>query len=157
SMPGRSTQLILATGGILGPGQVSSTYGQVNRTLEKLTLFSRDGGQELDNLLLGTEYDVLETSYFDPTDDQRIRLSDDGARLFLPYSGSHHADPSEPTAHRLNISRIDNGHLVSERSFAVSDDVIRTASLDDARALVFANSAAYLVDHGTGDWVLSIL
>lgn len=157
SMPGVSTQLILANGGILGPGQVSLGNYQNQRTLQKLTLFSKDAGSELDNLLLGTEYDAFESSWLDASDDQRLRLGANGTRLFLPYSGRHHADQYEPTAHRLNISRIDAGRLVSERSFAVSDDVVRTAPLDDARSLVFGNSAAYLVDHTSGDWALSTL
>jgi hypothetical protein len=168
TMPGASTQLMLATGGILGPGQVNlgnttvvGEDGQSNvtmpRTLEKMTLFSRDDGHELDNLLLGTEYNAFETSYFSAEDDQRIRLAADGTRVFLPYSGKHHADPTEPTAHRLNISRVDAGRLVSERSFEVSDDVIRTAAIDDQRSLVFADSATYLVDHTSGDWALSTL
>jgi hypothetical protein len=157
SMPGSSSQLILASGGILGPGQVSFDNANVHRSLQKLTLFSKDAGAELDNLLLGTEYDSFESSWFDSADDQKIRLGANGTRLFLPYSGRHHADQHEPTAHRLNISRIDAGRLVSERSFSVSDDVIRTAPLDDARSLAFANSAAYLVDHNSGDWVLSTL
>ncbi len=157
SMPGVSTQLILANGGILGPGQVSFGNAQVQRNLQKVTLFSKDAGGELDNLLLGTEYDTLESSWLDASDDQRLRLGANGTRLFLPYSGRHHADPYEPTAHRLSISRIDAGRLVSERSFAVSDDIIRTAPLDDARSLVFGNSAAYLVDHSSGDWALETL
>jgi hypothetical protein len=157
SMPGTSTQLILATGGILGPGQVSFGNQGVSRTLQKLTLFSKDAGAELDNLLLGTEYDTFESSWLDAQDDQRIRIGAGGTRLFLPYSGQHHADQYAPAAHRLNISRIDAGRLVSERSFEVSDDVIRTAPLDDARSLVFGNSAAYLVDHTSGDWALSTL
>jgi hypothetical protein len=155
TMPGVTDQLILAQSGILGPGQVSFSNQQVNRTLEKLTLFSRDAGGELDNLLLGTEYDAFETSWFDPNDDQRIRL--DGQRLFLPYSGRRHFDPSEPTAHRLNITRIDANKLVSEHSFNVNDDVVRTAGLDAQRSLVFGNSAAYLADHTSGDWVLTTL
>jgi hypothetical protein len=155
SMPGVTTQLILAPGGILGPGQVSLPNPPNSRTLEKLTLFSKEAGTELDNLLLGTEYDALDTSWFDQSDDQRIRLG--GARLFLPYSGRRHSDPSEPTAHRLNITRIDPNHLVSEHSFNVSDDIVRTASVDDSRSLAFANSAVYLVDRTSGDWVLSTL
>jgi hypothetical protein len=156
TMPGQSTQLILASGGILGPGQVSFTNARVSRTLQKLTLFSRDGGQELDNLLLGTEYDAFETSWFGADDDQRIRLGA-GGRLFLPYSGRHHADVFEPTAHRLNISRVEGGRLVSERSFQVSDDIVRTAAIDDNRSLVFANSAVYVVDHTSGDWTMTTL
>lgn len=165
SMPGQSTQLILADGGILGPGQVQfGGWPQVTRNLQKLTLFSRDAGNELDNLLLGTEYDSLESSWFyggnagGAADDQRIRLS--GARLFLPYSGRHHADQYEPYAHRLSISRVQDGRLLSERSFQVSEEIIRTAGLDANRSLVFANSAAYVVDHSSpvpAEWTLSIL
>lgn len=154
-MPGQSTQLILAKEGILGPGTVDLSHERVGRRLQKLTLFSKDAGTELDNLLLGTEFDAFETSWLASDDDQRIRLA--GARLFLPYSGRHHAIGTEPVAHRLNISRIDNGRLVSERSFQVSDEIIRTTSIDDNRALVFANSAAYLVDRTTGDWALRTL
>ncbi len=157
SMPGVSTQLILANGGILGPGAVTFGNQQVQRSLQKLTLFSNNAGAELDNLLLGTEYDTFESSWLDSSDDQKLRLGDNGTRLFLPYSGRHHADQYEPIAHRLNISRIDAGRLVSERSFAVSDDIVRTAALDGTRSLAFGNSAAYLVDHASGDWAISTL
>ena len=156
TMPGVSTQLILANGGILGPGQVAFGNAHVERTLQKLTLFSKDAGAELDNLLLGTEYDAFESSWLDATDDQRLRLGSNGTRLFLPYSGRHHADPFDPVAHRLAISRIDGGRLVSERTFSTSDDVIRTAAIDDARSLAFGNSATYLVDR-TGDWKIETL
>jgi hypothetical protein len=159
SMPGTSSQLLLAKGGILGPGQVSfgNSPGEVPRSLQKLTLFGGSDGQELDNLLLGTEYDSFASSWFSAEDDQRIRLGDGGARVFLPYAGRHHADPYEPTAYRLNVSRIEGGRLVSERSFQVSAEIIRTASLDPARALVFGDSATYLADRTTGDWALSTL
>jgi hypothetical protein len=157
TMPGQSTQLLLANGGILGPGQVSFSNAQVQRTLEKVTLFQNDNGAELDNLLLGTEYNAWETSWFATQDDQRIRLGASGQRMFLPYSGKHHADQYEPTAHRLNITRIENGHLISEHSFDVSDEIIRTAAIDDAHSLVFGDSATYFVDQTSGDWVLSTL
>lgn len=157
SMPGQSTQLVLASGGILGPGQVSFEHGEVRRSLQKVTLFAKDTGAELDNLLLGTEYDSFESSWFAAQDDQRIRLGSEGTRMFLPYSGRHHAVEYEPTAHRLNITRIEGGRLVSERSFAVSDEIIRTAALDEARSLVFGDSATYLVDRTSGDWTLSTL
>jgi hypothetical protein len=157
AMPGNTTQLILTSGGILGPGQVQTSYGNVTRSLEKLTLFSRDNGSELDNLLLGTEYDALASSWFDPNDDQRIRLSPSGTRLLLPYSGFHQADPTAPLTHRLNVTRIDTGRLVSEHSFDVGDDVVRTAPTDDEHALVFGNSATYWIDHTSGDWTLKAL
>jgi len=156
-MPGQSSQLLLAAGGILGPGQVSFANQGMGRTLQKLTLFSREGGQELDNLLMGTEFDAFEQSWFNPEDDQRIRLSPALNRLFLPYSGRHHADDFAPTAHRLNVSRIDAGKIVSERSFQVPDEIIRTTSIDDNRSLAFANSAAYLIDRTSGDWAISTL
>lgn len=81
-MPGQSTQLLLAPSGILGPGTVSFGSDPGARNLEKLTLFSRDAGQELDNLLLGTAYDAFAASWLDASDDQRIRLA--GDRVFLP-------------------------------------------------------------------------
>lgn len=157
SMPGQSTQLILATGGILGPGDVALRGGNVDRSLKKLTLFSEDNGKELDNLLLGTEYDTFASSWLSANDDQRIRMADGGTRVFIPYSGRHHADEYEPTAHRLNITSIQSGRLVSERSFNVSDEIIRTAAIDDNRALVFANSAVYVVDRTTGKWEMTTL
>ena len=157
-MAGQSTQLMMAAGGILGPGQVSFQNGGVGRNLQKLTLFSRDNGSELDNLLLGTEYDAFASSWFGATDDQRIRLGSNG-RIFLPYSGRHHADQYEATAHRLNISRIDGARLVSERSFNVSDEIIRTASVNDDRSLAFGDSATYQVDRNSasGTWEISTL
>ncbi len=115
-----------------------------------------DNGAELDNLLLGTEYDAFSSSWFGATDDQRIRLGGTG-RVFLPYSGRHHADQYEAVAHRLNISRVDNGRLVSERSFNVSDEIIRTAPVTDDRSLVFGDSATYQVDRSSGNWELSTL
>jgi hypothetical protein len=157
-MPGQSTQLMLATGGILGPGTVQlPTGGGTSRSIEKLTLFSRDNGTELDNLLLGTDYDAFATSFFSGSDDQRIRLSDDGLRVFVPYAGRKQNTATEPTAYRLGIARIDTGKLVSERSFAVNDDIIRTAAIDDTHSLVFGNSSSYTIDRTTGDWQLSTL
>lgn len=157
SMPGQSAQLILATGGILGPGDVSLNGGNVHRSLKKLTLFSENDGNELDNLLLGTEYDTFASSWLSASDDQRIRMADGGARVFIPYSGRHHADEYEPTAHRLNITSIQSGRLVSEKSFNVADEIIRTASIDETRSLVFANSAVYVVDRTTGKWEMTTL
>jgi len=156
-MPGQSTQLLLASGGILGPGQVQFTNERVYRSIQKVTLFSRDDGRELDNVLLGTDYDAFESSWLDANDDQRIRLDATGTRLFVPYSGRHHADGTEPTAHRLGITRIEGGRLISERSFAVSDDIVRTTSIDDARALVFGDSGTYVIDRASGDWKLDTL
>ncbi len=156
-MPGISTQLVLANGGILGPGSVSFPNGPTTRTLQKLTLFSNANGQELDNLLLGTEYDAFASSWFAADDDQRIRLASDGTRVFLPYSGRHHADEFEPTAHRLNITRLENGRLVSERSFNLSEPIVRTTSIDDMRSLVFGDASTHLVDRSGGDWALTTL
>lgn len=157
AMPGQTTQLLLAAGGILGPGRVSVSHQEVRRSLQKLTLFSHDDGRELDNLLLGTEYDTFEQSWLDQDDDQRIRLASGGQRVFLPYSGRHHAKDFEPTAHRLNITRIENGRLVSERSFEVSENIVRTAPLDDAHSLVFSSSGVHIADHTSGAWALTTL
>lgn len=156
-MPGVTSQLLLGSGGIFGPGQVDLTGGNVRRQLQKLTLFSRQDGRELDNLLLGTEYDAFATSWFDAQDDQRIRLGDAGTRIFLPYSGQHHADEHEPTAHRLNITRVENERLVSERSFDVGEQVVRTASLDASRSLVFGDSSAHVVTRSGTDWNLATI
>lgn len=157
SMPGTSSQLMLAKDGILGPGTVSFPNGPTTRTLQKLTLFSNQSGQELDNLLLGTEYDAFQSSWFAATDDQRIRLGSEGARVFLPYSGRHHADEYEPTAHRLGISRIENGRLVPERSFQVSEPIVRTTAVDDTRSLVFGDASTYLASRTGTDWAITTL
>ncbi|MFH1016771.1 MAG: hypothetical protein V1798_01155 [Pseudomonadota bacterium] len=164
-MPGVSSQLLLAESGILGPGTV--TVGGIDessgdtalprRTFEKLTLFSRDNGAEQDNLLLGTEYDALAGSWFVSGDDQRIRLHAPSQKLFLPYAGRHHADQYDPTAYRLSITRVDPGHLVPEKSFEFSEDIVRTTSVDSDRALAFGNAGIHFLDRRSGDWVESVL
>ncbi|MFH1262459.1 MAG: hypothetical protein V1495_03305 [Pseudomonadota bacterium] len=151
-MPGANTQLILADSGFLGPGSVSFESGGVKRNLEKLTLYSQADGSERDNLLLGTEYDTLENSWFSSADDQRIRLHQPSQRLFLPYSGKHHAEPTDPNVHRLNITAVGDGRLTSERSFEVAEEIIRTASIDSNKALVFGQSSVYAVDRTSGEW-----
>lgn len=163
AMPGSSDQLILASTGILGPGTVSFTSGGVQRNLQKLTLFSQDNAGELDNLLLGTEFNAnFVRTWLGVADDQRIRLDWDSQRLFLPYSGYHHT-PQEvfnPSAHRLNISAVGAG-LTSEITFDLAEDIVRTVSLASApnagRALAFGDSSIYAINQDAQGWSMAVL
>jgi hypothetical protein len=163
-MPGASDQLILATDGVLGPGTVAFTSGGVARNLQKLTLFNHDDASEIGNLLLGTEFNAdLVSSWLGVPDDQRIRLDDGTQRLFLPYSGYHHApqDVFNPIAHRLNISAAANQVLTSEVTFDLAEDIIRTVSTSSApgaeRALAFGDSSVYAVNQTPGAWSLDVI
>jgi hypothetical protein len=165
AMPGSSDQLILAIAGILGPGTVNFTSGGVQRNLQKITLFSQDNASEVDNVLLGTEYnaDFVQT-WLGVADDQRIRLDWGSQRLFLPYSGYLHApqDAFNPSAHRLNITAIGVGTgLSSEMTFNLVEDVVRTVSLASSptagSALAFGDSSIYAVNQGADAWSLDVL
>ena len=163
-MPGSSDQLILAADGLLGPGTVAFSSGGVARNLQKLTLFNRDDASEIGNLLLGTEFNAdLVTSSLGVADDQRIRLDDGNQRLFLPYSGYHHA-PQEvfnPVAHRLNITAVANRLLTPEVTFDVAEDIVRTVSTrstpNEGRALAFGDSSVYAVNQTPGAWSLDVI
>ena len=153
-MPGASSQLILAKTGVLGPGTVSFTNAGVARNLQKITLFSQDNAGELDNVLLGTEYNAnFVSTWLGTADDQRIRLDDGTQRLFLPYGGYHHApqDVFNPIAHRLNITAVGTS-LTSEITFDLVEDIIRTVSLDSGRALAFGDSSVYVLNQGSQGW-----
>jgi hypothetical protein len=163
-MPGSSDQLILAADGVLGPGTVAFTSGGVARNLQKLTLFNRDDANELGNVLLGTEFNAnLESSWLGVADDQRIRLDPDNQRLFLPYSGYHHAPQStfNPVAHRLNITAVANRLLTSEMTFDVAEDIVRTVSTvstpDSGAALAFGDSSVYALHQTPGSWSLDTI
>jgi hypothetical protein len=163
-MPGSSDQLILANDGVLGPGTVSFTSAGVARNLQKLTLFNRNDASELGNVLLGTEFNAnLVSSWLGVADDQRIRLDPTNQRLFLPYSGQHHAPQNEfnPVAHRLNITAAENGLLTSEMTFDVVEDIIRTVSTASApgtgKALAFGDSSVYALNQVPGSWSLDII
>jgi hypothetical protein len=163
-MPGASDQLILAADGVLGPGSVAFTSGGVARNLQKLTLFDRADARELGNVLLGTEFNAnMVSSWLGVADDQRIRLDPDNQRLFLPYSGNHHApkDVFNPVAHRLNITAIANRLLTSEVTFDVAEDIIRTVSTASApgagSALAFGDSSVYALNQTPGSWALDII
>jgi hypothetical protein len=163
-MPGSSDQLILAADGVVGPGTVQFTSGGVYRNLQKLTLFNRNDASEIGNLLLGTEYNAdFVSSTFGGTDDQRIRLDDGNERLFLPYSGTLNSPPMtfNPTAHRLNITAISPGHLASEQTFDVVEDVVRTVSTNSApntgSALAFGDSSVYSLTQTPGSWSLNVV
>jgi hypothetical protein len=163
-MPGSSDQLILAADGVLGPGTVAFTSGGVPRNLQKLTLFNRDDASELGNLLLGTEFNAdMVSSWLGVADDQRIRLDPDNQRLFLPYSGYHHApqDVFNPVAHRLNVTAIANHLLTSEQTFDVVEDIVRTVSTrstpGQGQALAFGDSSVYALDQTPGAWSLDVV
>jgi hypothetical protein len=164
-MPGSSDQLILAKTGILGPGTVNFTSSGVQRNLQKLTLFSQDNASEVDNVLLGTEFnaDFVQT-WLGVADDQRIRLDWGSQRLFLPYSGYQHAPQSSfnPATHRLNITAVGVGTgLSSEMTFDLAEDIVRTVSLASSptagRALAFGDSSIYDISQDTQGWSLDVL
>jgi hypothetical protein len=164
-MPGSSDQLILAETGILGPGTVSFTSGGVARNLQKITLFSQDNAGEVDNVLLGTEFNAnFVQTWLGVADDQRIRLDWDSQRLFLPYSGYQHAPqgPFNPATHRLNITAVGVGTgLASEMTFDLAEDIVRTVSIASsptaARALAFGDSSIYALNQDTQGWSLDVL
>ncbi|HXU83683.1 MAG TPA: hypothetical protein VN914_19955 [Polyangia bacterium] len=163
-MPGSSDQLILAADGVLGPGTVAFTSGGVPRNLQKLTLFNRSDASELGNVLLGTEFNAnMVSTWLGVSDDQRIRLDPDNQRLFLPYSGYHHApkDKFNPTAHRLNITAVANRLLTSEVTFDVVEDIVRTVSTASApsagRVLAFGDSSVYALAQTPGSWSLDVI
>ncbi len=164
-MPGSSDQLILAETGILGPGTVNFTSSGVQRNLQKITLFSQDNASEVDNVLLGTEFnaDFVQT-WLGVADDQRIRLDWDSQRLFMPYSGYHQAPqgPFNPATHRLNITAVGVGTgLASEMTFDLAEDIVRTVSIASSptagRALAFGDSSIYGLNQDTQGWSLDVL
>ncbi len=165
TMPGSSVQLILANDGILGPGTVSFTSSGVQRNLQKITLFDQDDAAEVDNVLLGTEFNANFTqTWLGTTDDQRIRLDWGSQRLFLPYAGYHHAPDVtfNPAAHRLNITAVGVGTgLSSEVTFDLIEDIVRTVSLSSSpsagRALAFGDSSIYALAQDAQGWSVEVL
>ena len=165
SMPGSSVQLILASAGILGPGTVSFTSSGVARNLQKITLFDQDDASEVDNVLLGTEFNANFTqTWLGTSDDQRIRLDWGSQRLFLPYAGYLHAPDAifNPAAHRLNITAVGVGTgLSSETTFDLIEDIVRTVSISSSptagRALAFGDSSIYSLSQGTQGWSREVL
>jgi hypothetical protein len=164
-MPGSSDQLILAATGILGPGTVNFTSSGVQRNLQKITLFSQDKANEVDNILLGTEFNAsFVQTWLGVADDQRIRLDWDSQRLFLPYSGYHQAPqgPFNPATHRLNITAVGVGTgLSSEMTFDLAEDIVRTVSIDSSptagHALAFGDSSIYALGQDTQGWSVDAL
>jgi hypothetical protein len=164
-MPGSSVQLILANAGVLGPGTVSFTSSGVQRNLQKITLFSQDDASEVDNVLLGTEFnaDYVQT-WLGTADDQRIRLDWGSQRLFMPYSGYQHAPqgPFNPANHRLNITAVGVGTgLASEETFDLAEDIVRTVSIASSpaagRALAFGDSSIYDLSQDAQGWSREVL
>jgi hypothetical protein len=164
-MPGSSDQLILASAGILGPGTVSFTSSGVARNLQKITLFNQDNAGEVDNVLLGTEFNAnFDRTWLGTSDDQRIRLDWGSQRLFLPYSGYLHAPDAifNPAAHRLNVTAVGVGTgLSSEVTFDLIEDIIRTVSIASSptagRALAFGDSSIYALSQDVQGWSLDVL
>jgi hypothetical protein len=165
AMPGSSDQLILAAAGVVGPGTVNFTSSGVQRNLQKITLFSQDNASEVDNVLLGTEYNADFTqTWLGVSDDQRIRLDWGSQRLFLPYSGYPHAAQTSfnPAVHRLNITAVGVGTgLRSEMTLNVVEDIVRTVSVSSSatsgRALAFGDSSIYTVNQSADGWSLGVL
>ncbi len=164
-MPGSSVQLILASAGILGPGTVSFTSSGVARNLQKITLFSQDNASEVDNVLLGTEYNADFTqTWLGTSDDQRIRLDWGSQRLFMPYAGYLNTPQASfnPPAHRLNITAVGVGTgLSSEMTFDPIEDIVRTVSIDSSptggSALGFGDSSIYAFNQDTQGWSMDVL
>jgi hypothetical protein len=164
-MPGSSIQLILASAGILGPGTVTFTSSGVQRNLQKITLFDQDNAGEVDNVLLGTEFNADFTqTWLGVSDDQRIRLDWGSQRLFMPYSGYNHAPEGlfNPARHRLNITAVGVGTgLASEMTFDLAEDVVRTVSLASSptsgRALAFGDSSIYTMNQDPQGWSMDVL
>jgi hypothetical protein len=165
AMPGSSVQLMLASAGILGPGTVSFTSGGVARNLQKITLFSQADASEMDNVLLGTEFNADFTqTWLGTTDDQRIRLDWGSQRLFMPYAGYLNSPQISfnPPAHRLNITAVGVGTgLSSEMTFDLVEDIVRTVSIDSSstagQALAFGDSSIYAFNQGSQAWSLDVL
>jgi hypothetical protein len=165
TMPGSSDQLMLADAGILGPGTVRFTSSDVQRNLQKITLFDQDDASEMDNVLLGTEFNAnLVQTWLGTGDDQRIRLDWGSQRLFLPYSGYDHAPTTNfnPAVHRVNITAVGVGTgLQSEMTFNVIEDIVRTVSIASSptagRALAFGDSSIYALNQDTNGWSLDVL
>ncbi|MBN2577318.1 MAG: hypothetical protein JXP73_22335 [Deltaproteobacteria bacterium] len=165
AMPGSSDQLLLASAGILGPGTVSFTSSEVQRNLQKITLFDQDNAAEVDNVLLGTEFNANFTrTWLGTGDDQRIRLDWGSQRLFLPYSGYHHAPDAifNPAAHRLNITAVGVGTgLSSEVTFDLIEDIVRTVTIASSpaagRALAFGDSSIYVLSQDAQGWSHEVL
>ena len=164
-MPGSSVQLILASAGILGPGTVSFTSNGVARNLQKITLFSQNNASEVDNVLLGTEYNADFTqTWLGTSDDQRIRLDWGSQRLFMPYAGYLNTPQASfnPPAHRLNITAVGAGTgLSSEITFDLIEDIVRTVSIHSSpttgSALAFGDSSIYAFNQSTQGWSLDVL
>lgn len=165
TMPGSSDQLLLAAAGILGPGTVRFTSSEVQRNLQKITLFDQDDASEVDNVLLGTEFNAsMVQTWLGTGDDQRIRLDWGSQRLFLPYSGYDHAPTSSfnPAVHRVNITAVGVGTgLASEMTFNVIEDIVRTVSIASSptagRALAFGDSSIYALGQSADGWKLDVL
>jgi hypothetical protein len=137
TMPGDNTQILVSDFGYLAPGRVSIPIGgNYTRNLQKLTLHAQEDASELDNLLLGTEFNSLGSTYL-PNDDQVLRLDGASQRLFVPFHGNHHV--THAPSFLLSISQIAAGDLISMGTLEMSEPIVRTVGLGTDEALAFGN------------------
>ena len=147
NMPGNNTQIVVSAYGYLAPGQVSIPMGdEYTRSLQKLTLHARDDAAELDNLLLGTEFNSLGQTYLSG-DDQVLRLDGASQRLFAPFVGYHHQ--TGVPSYLLSVSQISEGDMTSMGTLEMSEPIVRTVGIDSDHGLAFGNGSVHRLMRGT--------
>jgi hypothetical protein len=146
TMPGNDTQILASQFGYLAPGQVDIPMGgDYVRSLQKLTLHSREDAAELDNLILGTEFNSLGQTYLGG-DDQALRLDGASQRLFAPFLGYHHV--TSVPSFLLSISQIAEGDIVSMGTLEMSEAIVRTVGITADLALAFGDSSVHRLSLG---------
>ena len=149
SMPGNNAQILVSQYGYLAPGQVEIPMGgEYTRNLQKLTLHAREDAAELDNLLLGTEFNSLGQTYLSG-DDQALRLDGVSQRLFAPFMGYHHV--TYVPSYLLSISQIAPGDITSMGTLEMSEAIVRTVGINSDEALAFGNSSVHRLTLGRDD------
>lgn len=149
SMPGNNTQILVSHFGYLAPGQVAIPMGgDYTRNLQKLTLHAREDAAELDNLLLGTEFNSLGQTYLSG-DDQALRLDGASQRLFAPFQGYHHTTYAPSSL--ISISQIAEGDIISMGTLEISEPIVRTVGINADEALAFGNSSVHRLTLGRED------
>ncbi len=149
TMPGTDTQIIASLHGYLAPGQVSIPVGGgYTRSLQKLTLHAREDAAELDNLILGTEFNSLGQTYLGD-DDQALRLDGASQRLFAPFVGYHHV--THAPSFLLSISQISAGDILSMGTLELSEPIVRTVGVSADLALAFGESSVHRLSLGRED------
>lgn len=149
NMPGRNTQILVSDHGYVAPGQVQIPMGgNYTRSLQKLTLHAREDTAELDNLLLGTEFNSLGQTYL-AGDDQALRLDGASQRLFAPFWGYHHV--TYAPSYLLSISQIASADMTSMGTLEMSEPIVRTVGITADEALAFGNSSVHRLTLGRED------